>query len=164
MDTKANPAVMNQPVYKPQTDDEIAVYNLYQQLLKSWNDRNADNYGRLFTSSASVIGFDGSQMNGGNEITEALRAIFAHHKTNWFVSRVRDIKFLTTEVVMLRAVAGMYSPAKPEINPETNAIQSLVAVKKDGGWLIALFQNTPAQFHGRPDLSEALLKELQELL
>ena len=164
MDTKANPAVMNQPAYKPQTDDEIAVYNLYQQLLKSWNDQNAGNYGRLFTDSASVIGFDGSLMNGSREITEALRAIFANHKTNWFVGKVRDIRFLTTEVVLLRAVAGMYSPASPEISPKTNAIQSLVAVKKDGAWAIALFQNTPAQFHGRPDLSEGLLKELQELL
>jgi uncharacterized protein (TIGR02246 family) len=164
MDTKANPAVMNLPAYKPQTDDEIVVYNLYQQLLKSWNDQNADNYGQLFTETASVIGFDGSQMNGNGEITEALRAIFANHKTNWFVAKVRDIRFLTTEVVLLRAVAGMYSPAKPEINPQTNAIQSLVAVKKGGTWAIALFQNTPAQFHGRPDLSEALTKEIQSEL
>jgi hypothetical protein len=27
-----------------------------------------------------------------------------------------------------------------------------------------LSQNTPAQFHGRPELAEALTRELQELL
>ncbi|WP_343423123.1 hypothetical protein [Candidatus Flexifilum breve] len=31
-------------------------------------------------------------------------------------------------------------------------------------WQIALFQNTPAQFHGRPDLAEALTSELRALL
>ncbi len=27
MDANANPALMNHPAYKPQTDDEITVYN-----------------------------------------------------------------------------------------------------------------------------------------
>lgn len=156
---------MEVKAYKPQTDDEISVYNLYKELLKSWNDQKADNYGALFTEDASVIGFDGSQMNGIYEITETIRGIFANHRTNNFISKVREIRFLTTEVVLLRAVAGMYPPAgTATINPPTNAIQSLVAVKHEGVWQIALFQNTPAQFHGRPELAEALTKELQDLL
>ena len=32
------------------------------------------------------------------------------------------------------------------------------------GWRIALYQNTPAQFHGRPELSRALTEELRQLL
>ena len=31
-----------------------------------------------------------------------------------------------------------------------------------GEWRISLFQNTPAQFHGRPDLVERLTRELRE--
>jgi hypothetical protein len=27
----------------------------------------------------------------------------------------------------------------------------LVAVERDGAWTVALLQNTPAEFHGRPD-------------
>lgn len=146
------------------TNDEIAVHNLYKQLLKSWNEQEADNYGELFTEDASVIGFDGSQMNGSYEITESIRTIFASHRTNNFVSKVREIRFLTPEVVLLRAVAGMHPPDNSEIKPDVNAIQSLVAVKKNGSWRIALFHNTPAQFHGRPELKEGLTKELQELL
>jgi uncharacterized protein (TIGR02246 family) len=164
MDPNTNPATIPMTAYTPQTDDEIAVYNLYKQLLKSWNEQKADNYGALFTESASVIGFDGSQMNGNYEITEALRAIFANHRPNNYVSKVREIRFLTTEVVLLRAVAGMHPPGSSDIKPDVNAIQSLVAVKKGGSWRIALFQNTPAQFHGRPELSSALTNELQELL
>jgi hypothetical protein len=40
----------------------------------------------------------------------------------------------------------------------------LVAVKRGDDRRIELFQNTPAQFHGRPELSEALTEELRQLL
>ncbi len=60
-------------------------------------------------------------------------------------------------------LAGMTPPGKKEINPAVNAIHSLVAVKQDHAWQIALFQNTPAQFHGRPELAQALTEELQRL-
>jgi uncharacterized protein (TIGR02246 family) len=155
---------MEVKTFRPQTNDEIEVYNLYKELLKSWNEQQADNYGALFTEDASVIGFDGSMMNGRYEITEALRAIFADHRTNAFISKVREIRFLTTEVVLLRAVTGMHPPGGSAIKPDVNAIQSLIAVKKENTWRIALFHNTPAQFHGRPELAESLTKELQELL
>jgi hypothetical protein len=31
-------------------------------------------------------------------------------------------------------------------------------------WRIALFQNTPAQFHGRPELVQQLTEQLRQLL
>ncbi len=36
-----------------------------------------------------------------------------------------------------------------------------MAVRRDSAWRIALFQNTPAQLHGRPDLANALTEELR---
>ena len=41
-------------------------------------------------------------------------------------------------------------------------MQTLVAVERDGGWKVALFQNTPAAWHGREDDVKALTAELQE--
>jgi hypothetical protein len=58
----------------------------------------------------------------------------------------------------------MISPVTSDINPAVNAMQTLVAMQQDGQWRIALFQNTPAQFHGRPEVAEALTEELRELL
>ncbi len=58
----------------------------------------------------------------------------------------------------------MHPPDQKEINPAANAIQSLVAVRASSGWRIAHFQNTPAQFHGRPELADALTEELRQLL
>jgi hypothetical protein len=51
-----------------------------------------------------------------------------------------------------------------ELDPAVNTIQTLIAVRAAGNWRIALFQNTPAQFHGRLELAQALTEELQQLL
>ena len=58
----------------------------------------------------------------------------------------------------------MVAPGTSDLNPAVNAIQSLVLIERDGTLWIALFQNTPAAFHGRPDASEALTRELTEVL
>jgi len=71
---------------------------------------------------------------------------------------------LTPDVAILRAVVGMVPPGQSDINPAVNTVQSLVAKKQDDRWRIALFQNTPAQFHGRPELVQQLTDELRQLL
>jgi hypothetical protein len=50
------------------------------------------------------------------------------------------------------------------LNPAANAVQTMVAERDGGGWRIVLFQNTPAQFHGRPELAERLTAELQRVV
>jgi uncharacterized protein (TIGR02246 family) len=109
------------------------------------------------------VGFDGSQINGKLQLELEIGQIFSHHQTASYVGKIREIRFLSPTVVLLRAVAGMVPPGKKDIVPEVNTIQSLIALKENDTWLISLFQNTPAQFHGRPELAEALTKELQEL-
>lgn len=97
------------------------------------------------------------------QIGSEIRHIFSHHQTASYVGKIREIHFLSPDILLLRAVAGMVPPGKKDINPEVNAIQSLIAIKENNAWRISLFQNTPAQFHGRPELAEVLTRELQEL-
>ncbi len=60
------------------------------------------------------------------------------------------MRFLAPKVAVLRAGAGMVPPGQSDVNPAVNVIQATVTAGRDGRWRIALFQNTPAQFHGRP--------------
>lgn len=100
-------------------------------------------------------------MSGRAEIASTLRQIFADHLTGTYVSKVRDVRLLSPEVAILRAVVGMVPHAQSDIEPKLNAVQTLVAAKRDGQWRIMLFQNTPAQFHGRPELVQQLAEELR---
>jgi uncharacterized protein (TIGR02246 family) len=144
--------------------DEAVARVLYQRLLDRWNLNDAAGFAALFTDDASLVGFDGSQVNGSTEIAAHLGGIFSNHKVAAFIGIVREVRPLSEDVELLRAVAGMVPPGASDIKPEANAVQSLIAVRKGGEWRIALFHNTPAAFHGRPEASGALIEELREAL
>ncbi|WP_077596863.1 SgcJ/EcaC family oxidoreductase [Oceanobacillus kimchii] len=140
------------------------VQKLYQSLIDAWNKRDAEGMASRFAEQGVQIGFDGSKLVGKKEILSHLVPIFENHPTPPFVTKVKNIRILGNDTAILHAIAGMIPPGKKEIDPSVNAHQTLVAVKKDDEWQIELFQNTPAQFHGRPELVEEMTKELMEIV
>jgi uncharacterized protein (TIGR02246 family) len=144
--------------------EEKQIRSIYQGLLDSWNRRSAEDMAALFAGEGYIVGFDGSLINGQEEIREHLRPIFANHPTAAYVTKVKSVRFLTPEVAVLNAVVGMVPPGQSDINPAVNAVQTMVAARQDRSWRIAVFQNTPAAFHGRPEETEKLTQELREVL
>jgi uncharacterized protein (TIGR02246 family) len=137
---------------------------LYRQLLEAWDKRNARDFALLFAPDGSIVGFDGTQVFGQTDIGAHLSEIFSHHQTARYVSIVREVRALTDEATILSAAAGMVPPDKDDINPDVNAVQTVIAVKKASAWKVALFQNTPAALHGRPDAAKKLTEELRAAL
>ena len=76
-------------------DETIAIERLYDALLDAWNKRNSKEYSALFAADADLVGFDGSQMKGKEEIESELRKIFASHQTAAYVHKIREIRFLS---------------------------------------------------------------------
>jgi len=143
--------------------DEAAVRDLYARLLDAWNCRSAQDFAALFAEDGSMIGYDGSQAVGP-EVLDHLTSIFADHPTAAYVAKVRTLRPLGRGAVVLRAGVGMVPPGQRTLNTAVNAVQTLVAEEHAGSWRIVLFQNTPALYHGRPQLAERRTAELQELL
>jgi uncharacterized protein (TIGR02246 family) len=137
---------------------------LYRDLLDAWNRQDAASFAGLFAPDANLVGFDGSTVNGRDEVNAHLTEIFADHQTASYVATVREVRFLSSDVAVLRAAVGMVPPGGDDINPDANAIQTLVAARIDGNWRVAVHQNTPAAFHGRPDQARELTAELRRLL
>lgn len=146
----------------PAADREIR--ELYRQIIEAWDKRNARDFALLFAPDGNIVGFDGTQVFGQTDVGAHVSEIFSHHQTARYVSIVREVRSLTDGATILSAVAGMVPPDKDDIDPDTNAVQTLVAVKKAGAWKIALFQNTPAALHGRPDAAKKLMEELRAAL
>jgi uncharacterized protein (TIGR02246 family) len=144
--------------------DDVEVRALYRRVLDAWNRRSARDFAAPFADDGEVIGFDGSQNAGRVEIESELERIFADHETGSYVSKIRSVRSLGEDGAVLRAVAGMVPAGKSDLEPKLNAVQSLVAERQDGEWRVVLYQNTPAQFHGRPELVERLTEELREEL
>jgi uncharacterized protein (TIGR02246 family) len=148
----------------PLSSDDTEIRALYQQLLDGWNKRSADAMAEPFAEDGELIGFDGSQLEGQSEIASHLQQIFADHPTPVYVGKVKNVRLLGSGVADLRAVAGMVPPGQSDIQPNLNTHHTIIAVKREGKWRIALYQNTPAQFHGRPELVQKLTDELRQLL
>jgi uncharacterized protein (TIGR02246 family) len=134
----------------------------YESLLRAWNARNPHAFAAAFTADGSAVGFDGSQMNGRDDILSTIRRLFDDHPTGAYVAKVREVRELAAGIVLIRAVAGMAPMVSADLNPALTAVQSLVLVREGGTLRIALLQNTPAALHGRPEQVERLTRELTE--
>nr|WP_263325221.1 SgcJ/EcaC family oxidoreductase [Neobacillus sp. Marseille-Q6967] len=140
------------------------IEKLYLLLIEAWNNRSAKGMAELFAVDGEMIGFDGSLVTGKDDIFDHLDPIFRDHPTAAFVTKIKNVRFLGSETAILRAIVGMVPPGKTDINPNVNAHQTLTAINVKGDWRIVLFQNTPAQFHGRPEFVEAMSDELRQVL
>jgi uncharacterized protein (TIGR02246 family) len=148
----------------PNPHPETDVQALYLALIDAWNRRDAAGYAALCDDPLLVIGFDGSSYTRRGEMERSLAAIFADHATAAYLPIVRSVRLLTPQTALLHAVCGMIPAGQSDLNPAVNAVQSLTAVLRAEGWRVAGFQNTPAQFHGRPEAAQALTDELRQAL
>jgi uncharacterized protein (TIGR02246 family) len=140
---------------------EKNVRSLYQDWLDSWNGRSAEKMGELMAPQVNMIGFDGSQMNGKEDTVQQISEIFKSFPTGEFTAVVEEIRFIDAQTAVLRALAGIIPRGYKDINPSVNAIQTLIAREHSGKWLIEVFQNTPAAFHGRPELQHEVTAKLR---
>jgi uncharacterized protein (TIGR02246 family) len=157
---------------EPQTsshvdDDEADIRSLYQQAMDGWNMGNGDAFAASFAEDADLIGFDGTHLKGRSEIASFHQRLFdTFVKGTRLVGKVKSVRFLAPNVSLMHTVGGTVMPGQSDIDPERNSVQTIVATKKrnDGRWRIAAFQNTRAQFMGRPEAAQDLTEELRTLL
>jgi uncharacterized protein (TIGR02246 family) len=145
-------------------DWTAAARRVYFALLDDWNRQDARAMAARFAERGSMVGFDGSIIDSRTAIDAHLAAIFAQHATPLFVAKVREVRRMAGgQVLLLRGAAGMWPRGADDLNPELNAIQTMVLSLCDGAYRIEMFQNTPAAFHGRPEEGGKLSTELRGL-
>ena len=142
------------------TAQNQAIVSTYTQLLEAWNAQDAASMAALFAEGGAQVGFDGSEAQGPQTIHQHLAPIFRDHPTKRFVHVVREVQWLTDDVAMLRACAGMVPRDSLKLDETKNVIQTLVVRREGDGWRILLFQNTPARLDGQPEAVAAMSKEL----
>jgi uncharacterized protein (TIGR02246 family) len=143
------------------TMSESEVEALYEQLIAAWNVHDGAAMAKPFAEDGLIIGFDGSVSSGRQAISTEMSSIFADHETGRYAVKVQSVRPLGPRAMILKAIAGLVPPGQTAIRSETNSHQTVVAEEQQGQWRIVLFQNTPAQFHGRPELVDAMTRELQ---
>jgi uncharacterized protein (TIGR02246 family) len=89
---------------------------------------DADAFAAAFAPDGVSIGFDGSTAKG-DEIREHIGAVFADHQTAAYVAKVREVRPLGADAVLLRAIVGMV----PSGGDAVNSNATLVAVRDGDG-------------------------------
>ncbi|SAL14091.1 hypothetical protein AWB70_00500 [Caballeronia cordobensis] len=145
-------------------DWSASARRVYFGLLDDWNRQDASAMAARFADRGSLVGIDGSAIDGRACIEAHLQPIFAQHPTPRFVAKVREVRRMANgQTLLLRAVAGMWPRGATALEPSLNAVQTMVLSLCDVAYRIEMFQNTPAAFHGRPEESEKLSAELREV-
>jgi uncharacterized protein (TIGR02246 family) len=123
--------------------DEAAVRDLYQELMDGWNRGSGDAFAAAFTEDGDLVAFDGTHFEGREEIAPFHQELFEKWmKGTRLVGKVKDVRFLSSDVALMHAVGSTVMRDKSEPSPERDSIQTLVAVRRDGEWRLAAFQNT----------------------
>ena len=143
---------------------EPEIREIYHRILDGWNRRDAAAFAAPFADEGEVIGFDGSQTTGRERISAEMQRVFSDHATGSYVGKIRGVRMIGAQVALLRAMAGVVPAGQSDLDPKLNAVQALIAEQRGGRWQVILYQNTPAQFHGRPDLAQRLTEELRREL
>ena len=107
--------------------DRGAYVAVYTALLQAWNNRLPDRFAALFTPDATVVGFDGSLMNGRADIVAQI-ANLRVALTAAYVAIVRDVRAVGPGTVLLRAAAGMVPRDGGALIEKVNAQQSALFV------------------------------------
>jgi uncharacterized protein (TIGR02246 family) len=145
--------------------DQASICAIYQQLMDGWNAGSGDAFASPFEEDGDLVGFDGTHFRGRQEI-----ALFHQHLFDMFlkgsrlVGKVRSVRFLTSQVAVMHAIGGTVMPGQTHLESERNSVQTLVAVKRNGKWSLAAFQNTRATYISKPEEFQKLTEELQALL
>ena len=146
--------------------DEAAICALYQQAMDGWNRGSGEAFAAPFAEDSDLVGFDGTHLKGRQEITSFHQQLFdTYVKGTRLVGKISSVRFLTSDVALMHVIGGTIMAGQTDIEPERNSVQTLVATKDNKGeWRLAAFQNTRAQYLGRPEQAQALTAELRRLL
>ena len=122
---------------------EEAVRDLYRELMDGWNRGDGEAFAAVFAEDGDLVAFDGTHFEGRAEIASFHQELLDRWmKGTRLIGRVKDVRFLSPDVALMHAVGSTIMRGKSESSPERDSIQTLVAVRHDGEWRLAAYQNT----------------------
>ena len=135
--------------------DEEAIGDLLDRQVAGWNAGDADAYAGVFTPDADYVTFLGSHYRGREAIAASYVPLFTKLlKGSRLATEITQLRFLTPDVALIHAKAAVLKKGRRRTRGN-NRLNTTIAVRTDGRWLLAASQNTT---HRR--LAEKLFRKL----
>jgi uncharacterized protein (TIGR02246 family) len=124
--------------------DQQAIRDVLTRLYQAWEAGDADAFVADYTEDATVVQ-PGVYKRDREEIRTTMAAAFAGPLSG---SRATDdpaaIRFLTNDTALVISEGGIIFPGQDTVASEGLVRASWVLVRRDGGWRIASYHNSPA--------------------
>jgi uncharacterized protein (TIGR02246 family) len=123
---------------------------LYIATMDGWNSGSGAAFAAPFTDDVDFVAFDGTRFHGREELVRFHDPLFTTHlRGTRLIGGVTDVRFLGADTAIVHATGSMIPRGATHAAPERDSIQTLVAVKHEGRWSFAAFQNTRVRPIGR---------------
>lgn len=123
--------------------DKAAVAGLTQRMVAAWSGHDADAFAALFVEDGTMI-LPGVFRSGRDAIRDHMAGAFRNeYKGSQVTGQPLALRFLTAEVAVLLTEGGVLAPGDTEVTADQAIRATWLAVKRDGRWWLAGYQNSP---------------------
>jgi uncharacterized protein (TIGR02246 family) len=124
--------------------DRQAILDVLAGLYKAWEANDAEAFVADYTDDASVVQ-PGVYKKDREEIRTTMAAGFAGPLSgSRATDRPADIRFLTDDTAIVISEGGIIFSGQDAVTSEGLVRVTWVLVRRDGGWRIASYHNSPA--------------------
>lgn len=123
-------------------DDTLAIRTLFDRAGHAWADGDAAAYAACFTPDADYVTFMGSHYQGRAAIEACHVPLFTKlRKGSRLDAEITQLRFLDHDTAVVHAHGAVVKGRQRRTRRNTK-VQTFVAVRQDGEWSFAAFQNT----------------------
>lgn len=122
--------------------DVLAIRELFDEAARAWAHGDARAYAACFTADADYVTFIGSHYQGRAAIEACHTPLFARfQKHSRLDADITQLRFVGPDAALVHAKGAVVKGSRRRTRRNTK-VQTYVAVRQDGRWLFAAFQNT----------------------
>lgn len=123
--------------------DQAAIGALTQKVLAAWAYHDADSFANVFIEDGTMI-LSGVYCSGREEIRDHMVKEFeGRWKGTQVTGKPIAIRPLGPDVILLLSLGGILEAGETEVSEGSAIRASWLAVRRDGEWKLAAYQNTP---------------------
>jgi uncharacterized protein (TIGR02246 family) len=124
--------------------DRQAILGVLARLYQAWEAGDAEVFVADYTDDASVVQ-PGVYKKGREEVRTTMAAAFAGPLSgSRAIDRPADVRFLTDDTAVVISEGGIIFAGQDAVASDGLVRATWVLVRRDGGWRIASYHNSPA--------------------
>jgi uncharacterized protein (TIGR02246 family) len=123
--------------------DKAAIAALTQKVVSAWAYHDAETFASVFVDDGTMI-LTGAYCEGRDQVSAYMAEAFkGPYKGTQVTGTPISIRSLGPDAAILLSQGGVLKAGETEVSPDSAIRASWLAIRQDGQWLLAAYQNTP---------------------